>query len=40
MRPAGFKGVEVGLGRATTYENWFKAKVPDAELLCPGPGDD
>lgn len=29
----GFKGVKVGLGRATTYENWFIAKVPDAEVL-------
>ena len=33
VNSAGFKGVKVGLGRATTYENWFKAKVPDAELL-------
>ncbi len=29
----GFKNVKVGLERATTYENWFMAKVPDAELL-------
>jgi len=33
VNAAGFKGLKVGLGRATTYENWFKAKVPDAELL-------
>jgi len=33
VKAAGFKGVKVGLGRATTYESWFKAKVPDAELL-------
>ena len=29
----GFKGIKVGLGRATTYENWFTAKVPSAEIL-------
>ena len=29
----GFKGIKVGLERATTYENWFNAKVPDAEIL-------
>jgi polar amino acid transport system substrate-binding protein len=29
----GFKNIKVGLERATTYENWFMAKVPDAELL-------
>ena len=33
LNAGGFKGVKVGLGRATTYENWFKAKVPDAQLL-------
>ncbi len=29
----GFKGVKVGLERASTYENWFTAKVPNAEIL-------
>ncbi len=33
VNPASFKGVKVGLERATTYENWFKAKVPNAEIL-------
>ncbi len=33
VNPAGFKGVKVGLERATTYDNWFVAKVPDAEIL-------
>ncbi len=30
---SGFKDVKVGLERASTYENWFMAKVPDAEIL-------
>ena len=29
----GFKGIKVGLERASTYENWFIAKVPDANIL-------
>ena len=33
VNASGFKGVKVGLERATTYENWFNAKVPDAEIL-------
>ena len=33
VNASGFKGLKIGLGRATTYENWFKAKVPDAEIL-------
>lgn len=33
VNPSGFKGVKVGLERASTYENWFVAKVPDAEIL-------
>jgi polar amino acid transport system substrate-binding protein len=33
VNPSGFKGVKVGLERASTYENWFMAKVPDAEIL-------
>ena len=33
VNAAGFKGVKVGLERASTYENWFMAKVPDAEIL-------
>ncbi len=31
--PAGFKGLKVGLGRATTYDNWMQAKVPDATVV-------
>lgn len=30
---AAFKGVRVGLQRATTYDNWITAKVPDATLV-------
>jgi polar amino acid transport system substrate-binding protein len=30
---AGFKGVKVGLERATTYSNWIEAKVPNATVL-------
>ena len=33
VNASGFKGVKVGLERASTYENWFMAKVPDAEIL-------
>jgi len=33
VNASGFKDVKVGLERATTYENWFMAKVPDAEIL-------
>jgi polar amino acid transport system substrate-binding protein len=33
VNTSSFKGVKVGLERATTYENWFKAKVPDAQIL-------
>ena len=32
VNPAGFEGVKIGLERATTYENWLKAKVPAAEV--------
>ena len=31
--PANFKGIKVGLERATTYHNWIKAYVPDANVL-------
>jgi len=31
--PANFKGVKVGLERATTYHNWIQAKVPNATVL-------
>jgi polar amino acid transport system substrate-binding protein len=31
--PAAFKGVRVGLQRATTYDNWIQAKVPDATVV-------
>lgn len=30
---AGFKDLRVGLGRATTYDNWMQAKVPDATVV-------
>jgi polar amino acid transport system substrate-binding protein len=30
---AGFDGVKVGLPRASTYDNWLQAKVPDAKVL-------
>ncbi len=33
VNAAGFKGIKVGLERASTYENWFMAIVPDAEIL-------
>ena len=33
VNASGFKDVKVGLERASTYENWFMAKVPDAEIL-------
>jgi polar amino acid transport system substrate-binding protein len=31
--PAGFKDLRVGLARATTYDNWMQAKVPDATIV-------
>ena len=31
--PTSFKGVKVGLERATTYENWLNANVPNAKVL-------
>jgi polar amino acid transport system substrate-binding protein len=31
--PASFKGVKVGLERATTYENWLNANIPNATVL-------
>ncbi len=33
VNPAGFKGVKVGLQRATTYDNWIQAKAPDADVI-------
>ncbi|MCP5156672.1 MAG: transporter substrate-binding domain-containing protein [Ectothiorhodospiraceae bacterium] len=30
---ASFKGLRVGVERASTYFEWFKAKLPDAELV-------
>jgi len=30
---ANFKGIKVGLPRASTYDNWIQAKVPDANVL-------
>ncbi|MEM8840308.1 MAG: transporter substrate-binding domain-containing protein [Pseudomonadota bacterium] len=32
VNPEGFAGVKIGLERATTYEEWIKATVPDAEV--------
>ena len=31
--PANFKGVKIGLERATTYSNWVEANIPDAKVL-------
>ncbi len=31
--PANFKGIKVGIERASTYENWINAKVPNARVL-------
>ncbi len=31
--PAAFKDLKVGLGRATTYDNWMQAKVPGATVV-------
>ena len=33
VNPASLKGVRVGLERATTYDNWFAAKVPEVEVV-------
>ena len=32
VNEAGFSGVRVGIERATTYDEWFKAKVPNADI--------
>ena len=32
VNTAGFDGVRIGLERATTYEEWLKVYVPDAEV--------
>jgi len=31
--PAAFKDLKVGLARATTYDNWMQAKVPEATIV-------
>ncbi|MFZ1725514.1 MAG: transporter substrate-binding domain-containing protein [Albidovulum sp.] len=31
--PENFAGLKIGLERASTYESWFKAKLPDAEVV-------
>ena len=31
--PASFKGVELGLERATTYANWVEANIPKANVM-------
>lgn len=28
-----FKGLKIGMGRATTYSKWFEAKLPDAKVV-------
>ncbi len=33
VNKAAFKGVRVGIQRATTYDNWFQAIVPDANIV-------
>ncbi|NOQ19859.1 MAG: transporter substrate-binding domain-containing protein [Desulfobacterales bacterium] len=33
VNAANFKGVKVGLERATTYANWIEANVPNAKVL-------
>lgn len=32
LNPDGFKGIKIGLERATTYEDWLTANVPEAEI--------
>lgn len=31
--PEKFKGIRIGVERASTYFDWFKAKLPDADLV-------
>ena len=31
--PASFKGVKLGLERATTYANWIETNIPDANVM-------
>ena len=31
--PANFKGLKIGLERASTYASWFEAKVPSADVI-------
>jgi len=31
--PANFKGLRVGVERSSTYANWFKEKLPNADLV-------
>lgn len=33
INEAGFEGITVGIPRASTYEAWIKAKIPEAEIL-------
>ncbi len=33
VNASGFNDIKVGLERASTYENWFVAKVPNANIL-------
>jgi len=31
--PENFNGLRIGVERASTYENWFNAKLPDADIV-------
>ncbi|MCC7048340.1 MAG: transporter substrate-binding domain-containing protein [Alphaproteobacteria bacterium] len=33
VKPEAFKGIRVGIERGTTYDNWFRAIVPDAGVV-------
>jgi polar amino acid transport system substrate-binding protein len=33
VNPAGFEGVRVGIERASTYDTWIHAKMPDADII-------
>ena len=39
INPDGFKGVKIGVPRATTYDNWIQAKVPGANIVRYESGD-
>lgn len=33
VNPSSFKGIKIGLPRASTYDNWVQALIPDADVL-------